>query len=291
MKNLHIKKNHCSFKKLLNEYYVCGYTFKGITGISKTIIKYCSTCSQKNIKLLKREPTQQIIFKKPLERFLADITEIPYEIYGESQYRYLLNIIEHFSKFCVGYLCQDKKSETILNLVKDCFNKIGIPEEFGNDNGTEFKNKYMVEFLKSKNIKFVHGKAYNPRSQGYVGRLHRTLKTGLICLKLDKNNNFNLERDFNYVVYNYNNIIHNTTGYKPIEIFYTSSDGSLERVFENTLNSFKNLNLNKSIFDIYEKVLLCNNFIINKSKSTGNIKYLIRNKIKKIKHFIKFVQL
>ena len=96
LKDLHIKKNHCSFKKLLNEYYVCGYTFKGITGISKKILKYCNTCSQKNTKLYKKEPTQQIIFKKLQERFLADITEIPYEIYGESQYRYLLNIIDHF---------------------------------------------------------------------------------------------------------------------------------------------------------------------------------------------------
>ena len=124
----------------------------------------------------------------------------------------------------------------------------------------------MIEYLKSKNIKFIHGKAYNPRSQGCVERLHRTLKTGLMCLKLDKNNDFNLERDLNYVVYNYNNTIHNTTGYKPIEIFYTSSDDLLERVFENTLNSFKNLNLNKSAFDIYEKVLLYNNFIIDKGK-------------------------
>ena len=45
--------------------------------------------------------------------------------------------------------------------------------------------------------------------------------------------------------------------------------------------------MNKSAFDIYEKVLLYNNFIIDKGKIKGNIKYLIRNKIKKNKTFYK----
>ena len=77
----------------------------------------------------------------------------------------------------------------------------------------------MINYLNSKNIKFIHGKAYNPRSQGCVERLHRTLKTNIFCKKLDDNINFNLERDLNYVVFAYNNTIHYTTGFKPIEIF------------------------------------------------------------------------
>ena len=36
--------------------------------------------SEKKIKLFKRGPTQQIIFKKSLDRFLDDMTEIPNDI-------------------------------------------------------------------------------------------------------------------------------------------------------------------------------------------------------------------
>ena len=46
-------------------------------------------------------------------------------------------------------------------------------------------------------------------------------------------------RDINYVVYSYNNTIHITIGYKPIEIFYTTSDDLFEKEYENTLNFFK----------------------------------------------------
>ena len=191
IKDLHVKKNHCSLKKLLKEYYNLGYTFKGIIKICKEIIKYCPICAQKNHKYYKREPSKQIIFKKPLERIIGDLTELPYEIYDDTEYKYLFNLIDHFSKFCFSFLCKDKAADTILNKVKECFSRNGFPQEFGTDNGTEFKNKKMINYLKSKNIKFIHGKAYNPRSQGCVERLHRTLKTNIFYKKLDDNKNFN----------------------------------------------------------------------------------------------------
>lgn len=99
-----------------------------------------------------------------MERVISDLTELPFQIYGNTEYKYLLNLVDHFSKFCVSYLYKNKEAETILNNAKVCFSKIGYPQEFGTDNGTEFKNKKMKAFLQSNSIKFIHGKAYNPKS-------------------------------------------------------------------------------------------------------------------------------
>ena len=118
-------------------------------------------------------------------------------------------------------------------------------------------------------------------------RLHRTLKISLICKKIDEGNNFDIIRANDLILFNYNNTIHITTQFKPIEIFYTTSEDIKNDVYMNTLNSFKHLNVDHTIFSIYEKVLLYSNFIIDNLKSTNKIKYLAINKVKKKKTFYK----
>ena len=107
-----------------------------------------------------------IIFKRPRVRYIADITDIPLEIRKGTDYLYLLNIIDHFSKYVASYLIKSKKSETILNKIKNFIDEEGAPLEFGFDNGREFFNKEVVNYLNNKNISIIKGKPYHPRSQG-----------------------------------------------------------------------------------------------------------------------------
>ena len=46
-------------------------------------------------------------------------------------------------------------------------------------------NKKVKKLLNENNIKFIHGKPYNPHSQGVVERVHRTIRTALICKYLE----------------------------------------------------------------------------------------------------------
>ena len=188
-----------------------------------------------------------------------------------------INLIDHFSQYSFSYILNNKSADTILQCLKECFVKNGIPEELGTDNGTEFVNRKVKNFLISKNIKFIHGKAFNPRSQGCVERLHRTLKINLISKKIDDGEKFDLLQANNQILLNYNNTIHQTTKFKPIEVFFSTSDEIKEQVYINTLNSFKHLNSDNTKFSNLEKVLLFTNFVIDKIKSTKNKKYLVRN--------------
>ena len=194
---------------------------------------------------MKKEPTKQIIFNKPLERISADATELPYEISDNTKIKYQLNLIDHFSKYAFSYLIENKNANTIFNCIVDCFDNNGFPEELGTDHGLEFCNKKLKLYLNSKNIKFIHGCAFQPRSQGCAERLHRTLKINLVANKLIDGDNFNLLKANKNILFHYNNTIHSTTGFKPIEIFYYNSKELFQKVYENTLNSFKNLNVNK----------------------------------------------
>ena len=284
---LHKDKGHCSFKLLVKEFYKIGYSYKGIYKDAKQIIRTCVVCNQKKSTFYKREPTKQLLFSHPNERIISDITELPLELTINTKYKYLLNLIDHFSKYAWSYLLTNKKSETIFKLIKDNFEKNGFPEQFGTDNGTEFANKKLKVFLDKNDVKFIHGRAFNPRSQGCVERLHRTIKNKLLCKKIDETNKFNLVSSLNNIIFTYNNTIHSTINFKPIEVYFSTSEILYKQVYYNTLNSFKHLNSDSTIFSLNEKVLLFNNFIIDKNKTSNKKKYLSYNKVKKNKSFYK----
>ena len=130
---------------------------------------------KKNKKTFNREPSGQIITNYPKQRFAIDLTVLPEEfidVGSNKGLKYLFNIIDHFSKFGISYLIRDKKALTVLKKLKLALNCYGYPEEIGSDNGSEFKNSIIENFLKEQNIKFIHGNPYNPHSQGVVERFH-----------------------------------------------------------------------------------------------------------------------
>ena len=145
----------------------------------------------------------------------------------------------------------------------------------------QFSNTLLKKFLEDNNVKFIHGRAYNPLSQGCVERFLRSIKIALICKKLEEGNKFNLQRSLYTVLFNYNNSIHSTTGFTPIEVFYSTSEEVYSTVYNNTMNSFKYINSRSNNFSLFEKVLLFNNFIIDNKGGYKSKKHLIKNKVKK----------
>ena len=70
----------------------------------------------------------------------------------------------------------------------------------------------------------------------------------MICKKLDEGDKFNI---LNLVLFDYNNSLHNTILFlfKPIEVYYSTSEDLYKKVYFNTLNFFKHLNMDNSVFN------------------------------------------
>ena len=100
----------------------------------------------------------------------------------------------------------------------------------GSDKGTEFVNKNVQKLLKSKDIIWVKGKPYNPHSQGVVERVHRTIRTGLICKYFENKSSFDLKLSLNEVVETYNNCIHRTTKKNHLKYFYQKIENYSKRL-------------------------------------------------------------
>ena len=159
--------------------------YHGIYDDLENIVHICPICTQKNIVFYKRIPTKQIIFNKPKERYVMDLTYLPIELCKKTKIKYLFNLIDHFSKFIISYPIENKNGKTIANKLEQCFKEFGVPNQIGSDNGSEFINKYVNNILTKNNIIAVHGRPYCPHSQGIVERAHRTIRTELVSKYLE----------------------------------------------------------------------------------------------------------
>ena len=178
---------------------------------------------KKNKKSLVREPSGQIITKYPKQRYVMDLTMLPdelMEINDKINYIYMFNIIGHFSKYGISFLIGDKTSKSILNKLKIVFDCYEYPQEICSDNGSEFKNGIVENFLNENKIKFIHGRPYNTHSQRVVERYHQTIKDMLYCFISDNENDQDLKESLEIVTKMYNNHKHSSTQFTPNEVFF-----------------------------------------------------------------------
>ena len=59
---------------------------------------------------------------------------MPDEFNNDNKCIYLLNLIEHYSKFWMSYIIQNKNAKTVKEKIKLAFEFHGYPEELGSDN-------------------------------------------------------------------------------------------------------------------------------------------------------------
>ena len=278
---LHKEDGHKGIASLRNYLYSNNIFLEGSSYLIKYIIQNCISCSEKNKKsLLKREPAKQILTFYPKQRYIMDITDIPNELKLNNNYKYIFNIIDHFSKYGMSCLIENKESNTIFKALKICLECNGFPEELGSDNGKEFRNKIIEGYLKDKNIKYIHGNPYNPHSQGVVERFHKTVKDALYCLYADNPESFNIKENLEIVIKKYNNHIHSTTKFSPNQIFYSDDEELFQKVLTNIKNSFKYIGKDFMNFNVNEKCLLIKKIKIQKKGDKKKAGVLIYDKIK-----------
>ena len=91
-------------------------------------------------------------------------------------YNYVLDIIEHFSKWYYGYLLKTKEAEEVwkkFEIYKGNFGKWKILQVV---NRTEFKNKVLEKYCHDNNIKLVHSSPYHPQTNGVCEVVHKEIR-------------------------------------------------------------------------------------------------------------------
>jgi len=155
-------------------------------------------------------------------------------------FRYMLNVIDVFSKFAWSIPLKDKTGKVTLDGFKQIVKESGrIPKYIWVDEGKEFYNKYMNEWLKENDI--TRYSTHGEHKSVVAERWNRTLKANM-WKRFTAENTRNWIDMIDKLVYEYNNTKHRTIKMTPTE---ASKKENEETVFENINIPLKIKNIQK----------------------------------------------
>jgi transposase InsO family protein len=130
-------------------------------------------------------------------------------------YRYMLNVVDVFSKYAWSIPLKDKTAITTLA----AFEKIVAtskrkPKHIWVDEGKEFYNKRMDQWIKENNI--VRYSTYGEHKSAVVERFNRTIKTNM-WKRFTAENTRNWIDMIDKLLLEYNNRLHSTIKMTPVE--------------------------------------------------------------------------
>ena len=179
----------------------------------------------------------------------ADLVEMQKFNKWNKGVKYLLLVIDVFSKY--GWIAplKDKKTESVSLAFDEIFKKAERkPVMLWTDKGSEFISKHFKEFLKKKKIKLYHTETEEKSS--IVERWNRTMKNRMWKM-FSANNNTVYWDKLDKLVNVYNNTKHSSTKMTPTE---ASKKENEEKVFINLYGDLIYLKPKKPKFSIGDKV-------------------------------------
>lgn len=105
---------------------------------------------------------------RPWQKVAADIM-----FFGNTRY---LITVDYYSKFIEVNRLTDGKATTVINILKQHFARLGIPEIFMSDNGPEFANWEFRNFAKEYDFRHITSSPRYPQSNGMAERAVQTIK-------------------------------------------------------------------------------------------------------------------
>jgi transposase InsO family protein len=128
-------------------------------------------------------------------------------------YRYMLNVVDVFSKYAWSIPLKDKTGITTLNAFKQIVESSKRkPKHLWVDQGKEFYNKNIDEWIKENNI--VRYSTYGEHKSAVVERFNRTLKTNM-WKRFTAENTRNWINMLDKLLLDYNNKFHSTIKMTP----------------------------------------------------------------------------
>jgi len=205
--------------QILKQQYKMGNMYRTI----KKIIKTCEICQKSKCdNQVARGPTRSIIPERPLQLVSLDLMgPLPR---GQRGARYILAILDVFSKYIQLYPIKKATTETILRkIITEFIPKVGPIEQLLTDNGTQFHSKKWFRQTKALGIQLRHTTTYHPESNP-VERANREIGRMLRTYCHAKHTNW--VRWLPNIEYWINNSHHQSTGHTPIHIMFGQEPGT-----------------------------------------------------------------
>ena len=190
-------------------------------GMAKDVERYvdqCRICSLVKPKF-KRPPMTPFLVDAPLQLVATDFIGPMPPSYGK---RYLLVIIDVFSRFPEVYPVSDMTVSTVISCFKDFFARYGFPDKILSDRGAQFESYEFRQYLERFGIKQTTTTAYHPSSNGSCERFNRTIQEKLLSFMTENGALRNQWLDYlPSALMSYRTGVHSSTGFRPCDLIYS----------------------------------------------------------------------
>lgn len=201
----------------------------------------------------KHFPTRHVELKGVHDLYQGDLVEmIPYASLNNG-YKYIMTIINCFTKFAYAVPLKSKKAKDIAVALKPILQNNQM-KHFQTDQGSEFFNAEVAHLLRNHNIN--HYYTYSDKKASIVERFNRTLKERMWRI-FSEQGSFKWINILPDIVNNYNNSKHRTTGEKPINVDSKNAKDILSKIVKRR----KKIKYTQ-FFDVGDKVRISRRFKI-----------------------------
>ena len=177
----------------------------------------------------------------------ADLKDMQSLAKENDGFKYLLNVIDLFSKTAYSIPLKSKSSEVIIDAFERLF-KNRRPKKLWTDQGSEFISNRFRKFLNDNNIELYH--VFNEGKAVVVERFNRTLGE-MIQKHLTATNTSRYIDILQKLIDDYNNRYHSSIKMTP---FQASDPENREKVLRNLYSDIKSAKRSKSYFRVGDRV-------------------------------------
>ncbi|RWS23610.1 hypothetical protein B4U80_09271 [Leptotrombidium deliense] len=193
----------------------------------------------------------RIIVSRINEQWEADLVDMQEFQRQNKSYKYLITVIDVFSKKAHVLPIKSKSANDMVNAMHSLFKSV-VPESLRTDKGLEFTNKKMSDLFNAYGINFFTSNNKHIKC-AVVERFNRTLKA-----KMFKYFTANGTRKYIEVLddftNSYNNTVHRSIGMRPNEVREGDEKQIFQKLYGKSIKPHEsNLQIGDKVRVVYEK--------------------------------------
>jgi hypothetical protein len=198
-------------------------TWNGIRRDVETFIKRCPCC-QKMSQLKPRIHIKPFTLAAyyPMRRICID-TIGPINIQDDDREKYIIVIIDAFSRYVNLYATKDTSAMSAIRALTDWVSTFGCPSEIVSDNGTQYVNELIGQFLDITDIEHNLIQAYSKEENGLVERANKEVSRHITSIVFDTQLRKDWVQYLPFVKRIMNSQVHSSIGVSPSQIIFGNS--------------------------------------------------------------------
>ena len=174
LQQYHDDLGHIGITKM-TELMLRNYSWTNIRNDIQEYVNNCHSCAQRKISIAKGRPMLHITATKPLEKIMIDIAG-PLTA-SRNGYRYILGIIDVYTRFVMLIPIRSLESSAIIKILKSRWIPLfGTPDIVVSDSAYNLNSSLLNDMLDEYGIQKVSTSPYHSQSNGIIERTFRTVK-------------------------------------------------------------------------------------------------------------------